>query len=241
MNCKLLIFSIIITGAMVCSAQSPSPTDTIYTTDLQKNAELFSKGIEEKYKENEPEAIKYFEEALKYFPQDDASMYELSALYLNDPQKIADAFNMIEQAAKLKPDNKWYQLRLAQLYSQDRNYQAAKEIYKVLFEKDPQNIEYFDFYIETLLNTRELDEALDVLDVREEQIGQNEYISLQRIDIYREQNNEQKIFEEFEKLIEIAPENTRYASMLAVMYRNAKRDEDAFRIYQRIKEIVIYH
>ena len=143
MNCKLLIFSIIITGAMVCSAQSPSPTDTIYTTDLQKNAELFSKGIEEKYKENEPEAIKYFEEALKYFPQDDASMYELSALYLNDPQKIADAFNMIEQAAKLKPDNKWYQLRLAQLYSQDRNYQAAKEIYKVLFEKDPQNIEYF--------------------------------------------------------------------------------------------------
>ena len=25
--------------------------------------------------------------------------------------------------------------------------------------------------------------------------------------------------------------------MLAVMYRNAKRDEDAFRIYQRIKEI----
>ena len=164
-------------------------------------------------------------------------MYELSALYLNDPQKIADAFNMIEQAAKLKPDNKWYQLRLAQLYSQDRNYQAAKEIYKVLFEKDPQNIEYFDFYIETLLNTRELDEALDVLDVIEEQIGQNEYISLQRIDIYREQNNEQKIFEEFEKLIEIAPENTRYASMLAVMYRNAKRDEDAFRIYQRIKEI----
>lgn len=237
MNCKLLIFSIIITGAMVCSAQSPSPTDTIYTTDLQKNAELFSKGIEEKYKENEPEAIKYFEEALKYFPQDDASMYELSALYLNDPQKIADAFNMIEQAAKLKPDNKWYQLRLAQLYSQDRNYQAAKEIYKVLFEKDPQNIEYFDFYIETLLKTRELDEALDVLDVIEEQIGQNEYISLQRIDIYREQNNEQKIFEEFEKLIEIAPENTRYASMLAVMYRNAKRDEDAFRIYQRIKEI----
>ena len=61
MNCKLLIFSIIITGAMVCSAQSPSPTDTIYTTDLQKNAELFSKGIEEKYKENDPEAIKYFE------------------------------------------------------------------------------------------------------------------------------------------------------------------------------------
>ena len=237
MNCKLLIFSIIITGAMVCSAQSPSPTDTIYTIDLHKNAELFSKGIEEKYKENEPEAIKYFEEALKYFPQDDASMYELSALYLNDPQKIADAFNMIEQAAKLKPDNKWYQLRLAQLYSQDRNYQAAKEIYKVLFEKDPQNIEYFDFYIETLLNTRELVEALDVLDVIEEQIGQNEYISLQRIDIYREQNNEQKIFEEFEKLIEIAPENTRYASMLAVMYRNAKRDEDAFRIYQRIKEI----
>ena len=77
MNCKLLIFSIIITEAMVCSAQNPSPTDTIYTTDLQKNAELFSKGIEEKYKENEPEAIKYFEEALKYFPQDDASMYEL--------------------------------------------------------------------------------------------------------------------------------------------------------------------
>ncbi|MGN0033147.1 MAG: tetratricopeptide repeat protein [Candidatus Limimorpha sp.] len=237
MNCKLFIFSIIMTGAFVCTAQNASPCDTAYIIDLHKNAELFSKGIEEKYKENDTEAIKNFEEALKYYPEDDASMYELSALYLNDPKKIADAFNMIEQATKLKPENKWYKLRLARFYTQDQNFQAAKDIYEELFEKDPGNLEYFEYYIEILLNTREYDKALDVLNTIEGQIGQNEYISLQRIDIYTEQNNETKIFEEFEKLIEIAPENTRYASMLAVMYKKANRNEDAFRIYQKIKEI----
>ncbi len=46
--------------------------------DKRKNATYFSKGLECKYKEDVEGAIKNFEEALKFMPNDAASMFELS-------------------------------------------------------------------------------------------------------------------------------------------------------------------
>ena len=72
---------------------------------LAQNAEAFSKGIEEKYKENVDMAIGYFEEALKAFPEDHASMYELSVLYYN--QGLTEkGFEMIKNAVELDSTNK---------------------------------------------------------------------------------------------------------------------------------------
>ena len=85
--------------------------DTIIVKqDIAKNAEFFSKGLEAKYNENYPVAIYNFEQALRFFNDDDASMYELSALYLSSGRN-ADAISMIQQAAALQPDNKWQTLR----------------------------------------------------------------------------------------------------------------------------------
>ena len=137
-------------------AVNEATNDTIVKQDMAKNAEYFSKGLEAKYNENYPVAIYNFEQALKFFNDDDASMYELSALYQMSGRNT-DAFSMIQQAAELQPDNKWYQIRLAQNHLQNGDYQSFMTIYDKLLQDEPENLEYLEAYIDALLRIGEFD------------------------------------------------------------------------------------
>lgn len=204
--------------------------------DMAKNAEYFSQGLEAKYNENFPVAIYNFEQALKFYNDDDASMYELSALYLASG-RTAEAMSMIQQAAELQPDNKWYQIRLAQLYMQNGDYQSFMNIYDKLLQAEPDNLDYLEAYIDALLRIGEFDKVIEKLDIVEQQIGKNEMIYLQKIQIYDEQGKKDKAVKELENLVEFMPDNTRYRAMLAEAYRKLKRDKDAYQQYLKIKEL----
>ena len=214
-----------------------APNDTIEVKqDLAKNAEYFSKGIEAKYNENYEVAIWNFEQALRFFKDDDASMYELSALYHKN-NRNGEALSMIKQAANLKPDNKWYQIRLAKLYLQNSDYKAFIQIYDKLLEKDPENLEYLEDYIGALITYGEYDKLLEKLDTIEKLLGKNEQIFLQKIQVYSDQGKKDKVISELENLVDFMPDNTRYRAMLAEAYRKAKRDKDAYQQYLKIKEL----
>lgn len=241
MNKRLLIlFSVLafVTSTVFAQSEavSEAPTDSIVKQDLAKNAEYFSKGLSEKYNENYPVAIYNFEQALLYYNDDDASMYELAELYtLTD--RSTDAYTMISRAVELQPDNKWYQIRWAKMSLKNGDYQTFLDVYDHLMEEEPENLEYIETYIEFLLRIGDYDKVLEKLDVLEEQLGKNEYIFLQRIQIYDEQGKKDQAIAEMEKLVEFMPENTHYRALLAEAYRKVKRDKDAYKQYLKIKEI----
>lgn len=232
MKVKFLILSLIVSLAASVSAQN----DSIVTRSLPKNAEYFSKGLEAKYNENYPLAIANFEQALKFYDEDDASMYELATLY-QQAGRNSEALSMIQQAANLQPDNKWYQIRMAQLHLQNSDYRTFINIYDKLMEAEPDNLEYIETYIDVLLRVGDFDKVLEKLDVLEQQIGKNEYIYIQKIQIYDEQGKKDKAIVEMEKLVEFMPDNTRYRALLAEAYRKTKRDKDAYQQYMKIKEL----
>lgn len=236
MKFKLLIFSVLLAISGVLMAQNETPADTIVKQDLAKNAEYFSKGISEKYNENYPVAIYNFEQALKYYNDDDASMYELSELY-QLAGRSTEAFYMINQAANLQPDNKWYQKRLATFCAQNGDYQAFIKIYDKLIENEPNNLEYIEDYINVLLRIGDYDKVIEKLDVLEQNIGKNEYIFLQKAQIFGEQGKKEQALAEIEKLVEYMPENTQYLAMLAESYRKMNRNKDAYQLYLKIKEL----
>ena len=241
MKIKYFLFGIILAISSNVFAQSDvvgeAPNDTVAVKqDMAKNAEYFSKGLEAKYNENYPVAIYNFEQALRFFNDDDASMYELSALYLANG-RTSEALSMIQQAAELQPDNKWYQIRLAQLYMQNGDYQSFMNIYDKLLQDDPYNLDYLEAYIDALLRVGEYDKVIEKLDVVEQQLGKNEMTFLQKIQIYDEQGKKDQALAEMEKLVEFMPENTRYRAMLAEAYRKVKRDKDAYQQYLKIKEL----
>ena len=204
--------------------------------DVRKNATFFSKGIECKYKEDVMGAIRNFEDALKFMPDDAASMFELSEQYIK-AGRMDDGFEMIKQAAQLDPENKWYQLRLALFYRTLEQYDDCIGVYESLTEKHPEDINFLSDLIELYLITENYNKALEKLDVLERQAGVNALVSEQKLEIYQHQGNTKKAISELEKLIAENPDNTRYYSMLAKVYMENKKEKEAVKLYNQIKEI----
>ena len=204
--------------------------------DKKKNATYFSNGLQSKYREDTEGAIRNFEQALRYMPNDDASMFELSEQYYN-VGRIEDAFNMIEKAVETDPENKWYQIRLGLFYRTFEQYDDFTKLYEDLTAKYPDDLDMLSELIEAYLITEDYDKALKKMDLLERQIGQNEIITEQRLNIYKRQGNNKKLISELEKIIAENPENPRYYNMLAQLYSETGKDKDALKTYEKIKEL----
>ncbi|MCR5014099.1 MAG: tetratricopeptide repeat protein [Bacteroidales bacterium] len=204
--------------------------------DVRKNAISFSKGLECKYKDDVQGAVENFEKALRYMPDDAASMFELSEQYVKQ-NRVDDAFSMIKKASEIDPDNKWYQIRLAQFYRNLEQYDDFIQVYEALTAKYPEDIDMLSELIDIYLITESYNEALDKLDLLEKQVGHNEIISEQRVEIYRRQGKEKNVISELRNLIDTHPEDTRYYNMLAKFYMDKGKEAEAAELYEQIKTI----
>lgn len=214
-------------------AQQSDPT---VKPDKKKNAIFFSNGLQSKYRDDTEGAIRNFEQALSYMPNDDASMFELSEQYYN-AGRIEDAFRMIQQAANLTPENKWYQIRLGQFYRNLEQYDDFISLYEDLTRKYPDDLDMLSELIDSYLITENYNKALEKMDLLEQQTGENDFITEQRLNVYKRMGNNKKVISELEKLIKQNPDNLRYYSMLAQIYAESGKEEEALKTYEKIKEI----
>ena len=178
----LLFISLFLADCAFCQDVNQMPTmeEIAEGKSLAKNAEYFSLGLENKYNENYDVAAEYFEKALEAFPEDHASMYELSVLYMSKGLQ-EKGFEMIKKAVELDSTNKWYKIRLADFHKFNNEYESFIAIYDKLLEDDPNNLEYLEAYIDALLHVEKYEQVTEKLDVYEDNIGVNEYLSLQKI------------------------------------------------------------
>ena len=204
--------------------------------DKKKNATYFSNGLQSKYRDDTEGAIRNFEQALRYMPDDAASMYELSQQYA-EADRLEEAFNMIQQAAKIDPENKWYQMRLGQFYRNLEQYDDFINLYEKLTAKYPDDPDMLSELIDAYLVTENYGKALEKMDLLERQVGENEFITEQRLQILKRQGNTKKVVSELEKLIKANPENARYYGMLAQVYAENGKVKDAIATYEKLKAV----
>lgn len=223
---------------LICLDVAAQDTGTMFRElpDKRKNATYFSDGLQSKYREDSEGAIRNFEQALRYLPDDAASMFELSEQYYN-VGRIEDAFNMIQRATEIDPDNKWYQMRLGVFYRNLEQYDDFAKLYENLTAKYPDDPEMLSDLIDVYLITENYDKALKKMDLLEQQVGKNEIITEQKLGIYKRQGNNKKLISELEKLVEENPENPRYYSMLAQIYAETGKSKEALKTYEKIKEL----
>ena len=204
--------------------------------DKKKNATYFSNGLQSKYREDTEGAIRNFEQALRFMPNDDASMFELSEQYYN-AGRIEEAFQMIQKAVKIDPENKWYQMRLGLFYRNLDQYDDFIKLYEKLTKQYPEDLDMLSELIEAYLVTENYGKALEKMDLLEQNVGANEIITEQRLNVYKRQGNNKKVISELEKLIGENPENVRYYGMLAQVYAEMGKDKEALKLYEKIKEV----
>lgn len=233
---KKIILLFVILGSMIYGFAQTMESEFADRPDKKKNATYFSNGLQSKYREDTEGAIRNFEQALRFMPDDAASMYELSEQYSN-AGRIEEAFNMIQKAAKIEPENKWYQMRLGLFYRNLEQYNDFIKLYEKLTQKYPEDPDMLSELIDAYLVTENYSKALEKMDLLEQQVGENEFITEQRLQVFKRQGNTKKVVSELEKLIEQNPDNIRYYGLLASFYAENGKIKEAIKTYEKIEEI----
>jgi len=208
------------------------------TTEIAVNSEevtnLFIDATKAKLLGETTKAIGLYESCLVKNPQHSASMYELAQLYfVIDDYNTASRF--AEQASELEPENKWYRLLLIEIYGKAGKKKELLETCEKLVKKYPGSVDYLYELSNAYLVNNDGNNAIKTYDKVEELIGVTEEISLQKQRVYLIQKKTDQAAEEIKKLIKAFPDQeTRYVSMLAEMYMEAGKPDEAAQYYQQI-------
>jgi len=175
-------------------------------------------------------AIEKYSKVLELDSDNHAAMYELGRLYYED-RNSQKALEMALAAATLNPNNKWYNLLLAEMYSVNEDYKNAAKVYEQLTKNDPQNYEFWSDYAFMLLKAGDTKAALESLTEMEKKFGLDEFIAKQKKALYIKEGKIDKAAEAIENLIYINPTVTNYYALLADVYLQDNNTEKAIEIY----------
>lgn len=223
-------------GVQKVTQETSQLNDSISIVNQRKAAAHFSDGLAHRLSGNDEKAVENFLKALEYYPEDHASMYELSELYARKAN-LDESLQMMLRAVELHPENEWYHIRLAQLYRFQGDYQAYANVYRKLLEIQPDRLEYFSELSTALLMLEQYDEAIGVYDEIEKQIGINEILAMQRHSIQLSRNNIPAAISEIERLSAAFPWESKFHLMLAELYMKHGPREKVLDRYKRVLEI----
>lgn len=188
--------------------------------DVRKNATYFSKGLECKYRDNVEGAIKNFEKALEFMPDDAASMFELSEQYVK-ANRVEEGFAMIKKATEIEPENKWYQMRLGIFYRSFEQYDKFVQIYEPLTEKYPGDINMLADLIDVYIIIKNYDKALEKTDLFVKQVGADTRYYHLLANAYMDAGKEKKALEIYDKIKALDP-NDQYINISLLEYYEKK-------------------
>jgi len=203
---------------------------------LLQNSALFMDGLREKYLGNYEKALGLFAQCVRQNPGNDGALYETSFL-LFDAQKYADALVFAKDAVKKKPENIWYSLLLAQIYTAQKDYENAEKVYKEIIEKNPDKAEVYYEWADVCILHENYEGAIKVYDLMEKRFSRQPESTLQKEKIYLQLGKTNKGIEEMEALIAAFPGETQYYGALADLYMSSNQPLKAFEQYEKILKI----
>ena len=195
--------------------------------DIRKNAEAFSKGLQSKYKDDVEGAIKHFVEALKFMPDDAASLFELSEQYVK-ANRLEEGFDAIKKAAALDPNNKWYQMRLGLFYRNFEQYDEYIKIYEPLTAKYPGDINLLADLIDVYLIIKNYDKALEKTDLFVKQAGADTRYYHILANAYMDAGKEKKALSLLDKIKAMDPNDQYINISLLEFYEKKGKFDQAF-------------
>lgn len=214
-------------------------TEQVENTE-EKTAENDNPDIDRNYVEaaknritgNYKGAIENYLKVLELDADNDAAMYELGRLYYED-RDTQKALEMALAAATLNPNNKWYNLLLAEMYNANADFKNAAKIYEQLTKNEPNNYEFWSDFAFMQLQAGDSKAALESLAEMEKKFGLDEFIAKQKKALYISEGKFEKAAEEIEKLIYINPTRSGYYAVLADVYLQQNNNEKAIETYNR--------
>ena len=218
------------------SSKDAKSSGELSDKDLVQFKFLFFNGNKERLLGNYDLAETYFSQALKIDPNSAASMYELAGIYSFQNNKNQALFYS-KKAATLDPKNIWYQLEYAGCLKENKQPDEVVRVYERLVKDNPGN---YDFYYElanAYLAVNKPSDAIKVYDKIEANIGVTEEASMQKLKIYKKENNIDKAVDEAKALIKTFPKEGKYYGILGELYQDKGMNDKAFQAYNDLLSV----
>lgn len=196
---------------------------------------LFVNANKEKMLGNTAKAAELFAQCIRIDGANDASMFELAKIYL-EQKKFNDALFFARSANQIDPSNVWYRTFLADLYMAMKKTAEGEAVYASLFKEYPSNVEYAFKYASVLLYNGKLNEALKVYDKVEQEIGVSTDLTIEKERIWLKLGKIDKAAAEVEKLIAKDPADLKSYSLLVELYQANDMHEKSFEVIQRMQK-----
>lgn len=230
----LLIFSTI-TLALTSTCQVKA-TETIDQKDKTKFDFLYYEAMQARSLGKYDAAF----DLLKYCHSLDSTnaavLYELGNYYSSVEDK-ANALKMYKEAANLDEGNYYYGTSYGIMSLEQGDYDIAIKQYSLLADKYPERTNLYLYLAESYRLKKEYTKAIESLNKLEDILGMNEKISLQKFQLYRQINQEDKAFAEIQKYIDKYPSEVKYYILLGDLYLHADKNKEALDAYNKGKEI----
>ncbi|MCB9168796.1 MAG: tetratricopeptide repeat protein [Flavobacteriales bacterium] len=178
-------------------------------------------------------AVPLFEQCLKLDPTNDAAMFELAKIY-HLQQRPEEAIALARKAQELDKNNIWYRFLLADLYDQNGRTDKAIEVYKDLLDKWPDRVEVRMQLAHMLARSGKVDEARKVFRELRTQMGPSEDLVMQEYGMLADAGQLQEAEKVLKDALADDPDNLNYMSVLAELYDELDRPDDALQLYQRV-------
>jgi len=217
----------------------------------QKNKKTESEGISEKELKSEA----YFVEGMKYFIAEtydkaiplfkkaaegnpiSAGVNYMIAKAFDASGDLASATVYGEKSLKLDDSNKFYLKFMGEIYTKQKRYKDAAEMYEKLADKFPQNIDNYLDLSNVYILQEKFSDAVDIYNKIERTIGVSEEITRQKQLIYLKQNKIEKAIEEGDRLIASEPTEPEYVVQQAqILISNERYDQAVTMLKSSLKK-----
>jgi Tfp pilus assembly protein PilF len=201
--------------------------------DIAASDYLFVEAVKQKHMGNAGEALKILEQIQKFNPYNDAVYYQMAQIVLNIGD-LNNAKKYIRKALEIDPGNSWYMMMIAGIYYQQGDIDSTTIYYEKLVDKYPEKENILMTLGNLYAENKQFDKAGEVFNMIDKKYGVNEISTIAHI---RSLMLDRKFVEaraKVNELIKQDPEEILYRGILAEVYRNEGRIDDATDVYREL-------
>ena len=166
-----------------------------------------------------------------------ANVYYELGNYYNSLDNKNKALDFYRKATSYDGGNFYYNMAYASLCLDFKQYSDATEQFEKLLVSNPDNSDLYVYLSEAYRLDGNIHKAISTLDKLEQIVGLNEKISLHKYQLYTTIKQESKAFAEIQKYIDKYPYEIKYQILLANLYLQAGKNNEAYLVYSKAKSI----
>lgn len=204
---------------------------SIKAQKVLSESDYFIEGIRYYNIEEFEKAETLFIKALEKNSDNDAACYYLALTYYG-LRNVDKAEMYLKMANDIDPNNFWYRIRLAQLYSDTNRLEVALPLYEALICDYPSKSSLYYQIIDLYTSNNQIDKAMETLDKIESLRGKNEATCYARYELLSMQKKDDEAAKYLEDFYKIYP-SPRAAYILGDIYKSKYMDSTAISFYEK--------